>query len=93
MEKALDLYQRTATAADAHDHRSSAKIPDPPTFSKGRPEYRVFKAKLQEKIRGDQFRDEEHQLSYAMGLLAAEAYDMVSPLRQNGEIETISDLL
>ena len=53
----------------------------------------MFKAKLQEKIRGDQFRDEEHQLSYAMGLLAAEAYDMVSPLRQNGEIKTISDLL
>ena len=95
VEKALDLYQCTAAAADAHDHRRSAKIPDPPTFSKGRLEYRVFKAKLQEKIRGDQatFRDEEHQLSYAMGFLAVEAYEMVSPLRQNGEIKTVSDLL
>ena len=53
----------------------------------------MFKAKLQEKICGDQFRDEAHQLSYAMGLLAAEAYEMVSPLCQNGEIKTISDLL
>ena len=95
VEKALDLYQRTAAAADAHDHRRSAKIPDPPTFSKGRSEYRVFKAKLQEKIRGDQatFRDEEHQLSCAMGFLAVEAYEMVSPLRRNGGIGTVSDLL
>ena len=52
-EKALDLYRRTAAAAGAHDHRNNVKIPDPPIFSKGRPEYRVFKAKLQEKIRGD----------------------------------------
>ena len=54
VERALDMYQRTATATDAHDHRRSAKIPDPPTFSKGRPEYREFKAKLQKKTRGDQ---------------------------------------
>ena len=73
VERALDLYQRTATTTDVHDHRRSAKIPDPLTFSKGRPEYRVFKSKLQETTRGDQatFRDEEHQLSYAMGFLTA----------------------
>ena len=94
VERALDLYQRTATATDVHDHRRSAKIPDPPTLSKGRSEYRVFKAKRQEKTHRYQatFRDEEHQLSYTMGFLAAEAYEIVSPLRQNREIKTVSDL-
>lgn len=63
------------------------KIPNPPTCTKSRAEYRVFKTKLQEKIRGkaDRFLSDDLQLVFAMGILGEEAYEMVSPLRQSGE--------
>ena len=92
-EKALELYQATAGPTAAADQ--SAKIPDPPTFSKGRPQYRTFRAKLKEKLRGDarKFRDDEHQLSYAMGFLEDEAYEVALPLRENRAVRTVDELL
>ena len=63
------------------------KIPNPPNCTKSRAEYRVFKTKLQEKIRGkaDRFFSDDLQLVFAMGILGEEAHEMVSPLRQSGE--------
>lgn len=89
---ALDVVRRTGTTSS---DRKFVNIPNPPEFEKGRSEYRTFKAKLGEKLRGDatKFRDEEHKLSYALGFLKGQAYEQVAPLRQAGDIDTISKLI
>ena len=95
-ERTLDFYQSsTATPAAVIPASQSVDIPDPPTFSKGRAEYRVFRAKLEEKLLGDahRFRDAVHQLSYAMGFLAEEAYEISRPLRASGDIGSVEALL
>lgn len=71
------------------------KIPDPPAFSRGRPQYRIFRAKLQEKLRGDaaKFRDHDHRVAYAMGFLEDEAYAIAQALREAGTLRTTDDLL
>ena len=97
-EKTLDHYQQTtvpAAGSGSTPDRAIVKIPDPPTFSKGRAEYRSFKAKLQEKLLGDghRFRGEGHRLAYAVGFLAEEADAIVRPLRESGELSTVADLL
>ena len=95
-ERILDFYQSsTAAPAAATPASQSVKIPDPPMFSKGRAEYRVFRTKLEEKLLGDahHFRNAAHQLSYAMGFLAEEAYEISHPLRASGDIGSVEALL
>ena len=95
-ERTLDFYQSsTAAPTAAIPARQSVKISDPPMFSKGRAEYRVFRAKLEEKLLGDahRFRDAAHQLSYPRGFLAKEAYDILRPLRASGDIGSVEALL
>jgi hypothetical protein len=77
------------------DGGSGIKIPDPPKFSRGRPQYRVFRAKLQEKLAGDaaKFRDASHRLAYAMGFLEEEAYTIAQSLREGGIITDTDGLL
>jgi hypothetical protein len=92
----LAMAQRLATAeppAPVHAPDRSIKIPDPPVFSKGRKEYRSFKAKLRAKLTGDSrlFRDEAHQVTYAVGFLTDEAYETVRPLVD--EIRTVAELM
>ena len=71
------------------------QIPDPPTFSKGRAKYCIFRAKLEGKLLGDshKFRNAAHQQSYAMGFLAGDAHEMTHTLRLHGEISTVKKLL
>ena len=96
-KNSLALYQRmtipeaTGSSHTPPDH--SIKIPDPPSFAKGRKEYRTVKAKLQQKLTGDSrlFRDPAHQLSYAVGFVTDEAYETVRPLLN--EIATVEQLL
>ena len=73
---------------------NTIKTPDPPSFSKGRPQYRSFRAKLK-KLRGDgnRFRDDDHRLGYAMGLLECDAYAIAHPLCKNGTIRTVDELV
>ena len=95
-ERTLNFYQSSTTApAAAAPASQSVKIPDPPTFSKGRAEYRVFGAKLEEKLLGEahRFRDAAHQLSYAMGFLAEETYEISRPLHASGDIGSFEALL
>ena len=95
-ERTLDFYQSSIAApATTAPASQSVKIPDPPMFSKRRAEYRVFHAKLKEKLLGDahRFRDAAHQLSYAMGVLVEEAYEISRPLRACGDIGSIEALL
>ena len=95
-ESTLDFYQSSTTApAAAAPASQSVKIPDPPTFSKGRAEYRVFRAKLEEKLLGVTyyFREAAYQLSYAMGFLAEEAYEISHPLCASGDIDSVEVLL
>ena len=95
-ERTLDFYQsKTAAPAAATPASQSVKIPDPSTFSKGRSEYRVFHAKLEEKLLGaaHRFRDAAHQLSYAMGFLVEEAYEISCPLYASGDICSVEALL
>ena len=90
----LAMAQRLATAdSPAPVSDRSVKIPDPPAFSKGRKEYRTFKAKLGAKLSGDGhlFRNEVHQVTYALGFITEEAYETVRPLV--GEIQTVAELL
>jgi hypothetical protein len=94
-EKSLLLFQRNASPDASPPDRNTIKIPDPPAFTKGRAEYRTFKAKLKAKLRGDQhrFRNDDHMLEYAMGFLGGEAYETAESLRHNGEIMTVDQLL
>jgi hypothetical protein len=71
----------------------SAKIPDPPSFSKGRKEYRAFKNKLQHKLEGDAhlFRNACHQLTYAAGFVTDEAYEAINSLLP--EMQSVADLI
>ena len=96
-QRSLDDLQRTNPnpgEGAPTDHKKYASIPDPPHFSEGRADYRTFKSKLKEKLRGDghRFRDPEHQMSYAVGFLKGKAYRMVEPLRESGDIDTIEHL-
>ena len=95
-ERTLDFYQSsTAAPAATAPASQSVKIHDPPTFSKGRAEYRVFRDKLEEKLLGDahRFRDAAHQLSYTMGFLAEEAYEISRPLWASSDIGSVEALL
>jgi hypothetical protein len=91
----LALIQRLtpATAPAATAPERSVKIPDPPSFAKGRKEYRAFKAKLEHKLSGDAhlFRDARHQLTYAVGFVTDEAYETVRPLLR--EMESVAQLI
>ena len=96
VERTLDFYQSsTATPAAAAPASQSVKIPDPPTFSKGRAEYHIFCTKLEEKLLGDahRFRDTAHQLSHAVGFLAKGAYEISCPLSASGDIGFVEALL
>jgi hypothetical protein len=94
-KNSLALYQRMTTpdASISAPPDRSIKIPDPPSFAKGRKEYRAFKAKLQQKLTGDArlFRDPAHKLSYAVGFVTDEAYETIRPLLS--VIETVEQLL
>jgi hypothetical protein len=98
-KQSLLLFQRTATAnpeaSASTPDRNTIKLPDPPTFTKGRAEYRTFKAKLKAKLRGDKdrFRSEDHMLEYAMGFLTGEAHETAESLRDNGQIASVEQLL
>jgi hypothetical protein len=97
-EATIDHYQRTpapTTNQGPSSDRAMVKIPDPPKFAKGRDEYRSFKSKLNEKFLGDahRFRDEDHRLAYAVGLLTDEAHAMVRPLREGRQLATVTELL
>lgn len=93
-EKALDFYQATSAPAAAAP-KVAMKVPDPTSFSKGRAENRIFRAKLRAKLSADghALRDETHRLANAMGFLAGEAYEIAHPLHESGAIVTIEALL
>ena len=85
-----DAPNQAARAPGTH-----IKTPDPPVFSKGRVQYRVFRSKLRAKFQadGDRFRDELHRVNYAMGFLEGDAYAIAQPLMEVGTISTIEGLL
>ena len=92
--QALATLQGNNTTVTASSQKYD-RIPDPLGFEKGCAEYRAFKAKLWEKLQGDDahFRDEAHKVSYTMGLLKGQAYEQVSPLRLSGGITTVQELM
>jgi hypothetical protein len=94
-KKSLLLFQCNSTPETAICHGSTIKLPDPPTFTRGRTEYRTFKTKLKAKLRGDKdrFRSEDHMLEYAMGFLIGEAHETAEFLHDNGQITSVEQLL
>jgi hypothetical protein len=98
-QNSLDLFQQTAQASGRPAHvpaptpDRAVKIPDPPSFSKGRKEYRTFKNKLEHKLEGDAhlFRNARHQLTYAAGFVTDEAYEAINSLLP--EMQSVADLI
>jgi hypothetical protein len=79
----LLVFQCTTTGAtpetSATSNRSTIKLPDPPTFTKGTAEWRAFKVKLKGKLPRDKdrFHNEDHMLEYSLSSVTTVCNDIL----------------